>query len=229
MNMSFDTTTRKKTADEENKRQLVESIETENQRLKELLDHFYAQERRNEQNYAEINETILQAIDKLLAAGDWEGSLFLRNAAKPLRQAREEIIKIQQKLQAPADKQYIAPIVGEDMMVVYVSLYQSNGFDLAGWERQLQSLTSYTQGRPIYQNEDEINRAIRARLVPTSEAYIKVAIKKAAILTGLKQLNDKLNQPLLNVSEGAILPTNILEFVHAAKHYIFIGGRLIAK
>ncbi len=230
MTMSFDTTSRKKTADEENKRQLVESIEAENQRLKQLLDAFYAQAHRSEHNYTEINENILEAIDKLLAAGDWESSLFLRNAAKPLRQARDEILKLQQKIKDKLDdKLHHEPVLTEDMQVVYISIYQSEGHDLSKWEKQLRSLGSYTQGRPVYSSEEEVNRAIRAKLIPGSEAYVRVAIKKSAVMTSVKLLQDRLSQPLLNLAEGAVLPDNILEFVHMNKHYSFINGRLMAR
>ncbi len=230
MNMNFDATTRVKSADEDNKRKLLESFESENQQLKVLLDQFYTQPNRTEQNYAEINEAILKAIDKLLGAGDWEGSLFLRNAAKPLKQARDEIVKLQQKMGAVTDNiRYEQPEITDDMQVVFVSIYQSGGYDLAQWEKQLASLANYTQGRPVYVSEDEVNRAIRAKLVPNAEAYIKVAIKKSRILTGLKPAYDRLHQPLLTLAEGAVIPRNILEFVHVGKHYLFVGGRLIAQ
>jgi len=229
MTMSFDTTSRKKLADDENKQQLVESIESENERLKKLLDEFYDQPHRTEGHYAEVNESILQAIDKLLASGDWESSLFLRNAAKPLKEAREEIIKLQQKMKAKEGLKQKKIVLTDDMQVVYVSIYQSEGHNLAKWEKQLHSVSKYLQGRPVYSTEEEAVRAIRAKLMPGSEAYIKVAIKKAAILTSMKPLKDRLEQPLLNLAEGAVQPENIIEFVHMNKRYSFVGDRLVPQ
>ncbi len=227
MTTSFDATSRKKVVDEENKQRLVESIEAESQKLKTLLDRFYAQAHRTEKHYSEVNESILEAIDKLLGAGDWEGSLFLRNAAKPLKQAREEIVKLQQKMhEKEAGAQRKSVVLMDDMQVVYISVYQSEGQDLGKWEKQLRSLAKYTQGRPVYENEEEVVRAIRAKLMPGSEAYVKVAIKKASILNPLKPGKDRLDQPLFSLLDNAVNPDNILEFVHLGKHYSFVSGRL---
>jgi intracellular multiplication protein IcmQ len=225
--MSFDTSSRKKVADEENKQQLVESIETESQRLKTLLDQFYAQTHRTENHYSQINDSILESIDKLLAAGDWEGSLFLRNAAKPLKQAREEIIKLQQKMEDGGDLKHKKITLTDDMQIVFISIYQSEGQDLGKWERQLRSLSNYTQGRPVYVNEEEVVRAIRAKLMPGSEAYIKAVIKKKSILTTTRPMKDRLEQPILSLIDGAVEPDNILEFVHMGKRYSFVDGHLI--
>lgn len=229
MTMSFDATSRKKASDEENKQRLVESIEAENKQLKKLLDGFYAKTHRTEENYAAVNQSILEAINKLLAAGDWESSLFLRNAAKPLKQARDEILKLQQKIKGAENIKYKQPTITDDMQLVYVSLYQNEGQDLSRWEKQLRALSSYMQGRPIYTTEEAVIHAIRAKLMPGSEAYIKAAIKKSAILNPFKPMKDRLDQPLLTLAEGAVKPENILEFVHMGKHYNFFNGQLIAE
>src|SRR3989344_6005179 len=98
MSMNFDSETRNKSNDSENKRRLAEAVQAENERFKKVLDEFYAEPKRSKEQYAEINQKILETIDRLLTAGDWESSLFLRNAIKPLLKAKEDVLKLQKEL-----------------------------------------------------------------------------------------------------------------------------------
>jgi len=95
----------------------------------------------------------------------------------------------------------------------------------------LRSIKSYLLGRPVYQNEIDVQKVIRAKLAKTSEAYIVVAIDKTSIRNEphLPPRMDRYKNTLLTLKEGSVTADNIIEFVHMGKRYCFKNGRLVQQ
>src|SRR5262245_23959655 len=104
----------------------------------EVARSFYQQGHRTRAHYLELTDAIISAVDHVLNANDWEDSLFLRNALKPLKEIREQAMALKQEaIQTAADQQITLRALDEDEMLVYISIFQSEGHNLRKWELQL--------------------------------------------------------------------------------------------
>ena len=151
---------------------------------------------------------------------------------KPLHELQQQALVTQTQLlreqgvQAPEDY-----VLKEDEVKVYISLYQAEGHDMKKWELQLRSIESYTTGRPVYKNEDDVRKTIRQKVVQTSEAYAIAVVAKSKILANeftAKKL-DRSGHELLVIEALAIKPKDVIEFVHLNKRYHFYKQMLLEK
>ncbi|OGT46359.1 MAG: Dot/Icm secretion system protein IcmQ [Gammaproteobacteria bacterium RIFCSPHIGHO2_12_FULL_41_15] len=214
--------------DEQEKKIMLEMMERETKKFQQALADYHALRLPNKAAYLKVSSMLVQSIDQVIQAGDWQKTLFLRNTIKPLMAVREQALVVQKKLtqeqiQGPAKKQ-----LGEDQIKVFITIYQSQGHNLALWETQLRSLSSYVQGRPVYSNEEDIRRALRAKLDQVNEAYVVVAIDRTSVMNLINhaERTDRLGHKLLVLMPGALQSENIYEFVHQGKCYDFIENQL---
>ena len=232
MRSNFTFTVRKDVKNEQLKQLLIQCVDEEKSKFIKMADDFYNVDRRSDKNYLDLCNAIIDAADGVLNAGDWETSLFLRNTIKPLKKIREQALKLRQELDGDAQHQnLVTPQVGENCIKLYVSLYQANGHDMKRWADQLSSLSSYMTGRPVYQNKQDVIKAIRLKLAQTSEAYVVVSVDKSKIIDNDygKPRKDRLDSTLMNLVPGAISSDNIIEFVHQNKNYYFYNQQFLLK
>ena len=233
MALNFTTDARAQFKNDDLKRRLLECVNNEKSNFLNLAEDFYGQQQRSEESYLQFCKAVIATIDNVLTAGDWEDSLFLRNTVKPLKKIREEALELLQQISGDTSnvKNSEIPTLSEDTVALYISIFQNNGHNLPQWELQLQSITSHLLGRPVYQNEEDMQKAIRLKLAQTSEAYIVVAVKRSAIQSELYQPQrlDRNGNPLVTLTDSAVSPENILEFVHQGKRYHFLKGRLFKQ
>lgn len=218
-------------ARDEERQRLLACMKRERQGLQQAIESFDKQERRNDSNCITTLQTILASLDKMLVAGDWEGSLFLRNTIKPLKELREKTASILAQYQGSANQAVIqTPNVEADHTVVYISMFQTDGHNLRLWELQLRGLARYVLGRPVYEQEGDVAQMIRAKLAKASEAYVAVAVPKLAILTDAEmRRQDREGRHLMTLKEGSVSSDQILEFIHLGLRYHFVDGRLIKQ
>lgn len=212
------------------KRRLIECIKSEKIKFLTFADLFYKNDHREEEDYIKLCKEIIVTVDRILNEDKWDDSLFLRNAIKPLREIKQQAEDILAQVNPTQDNELLAmPTLDDDMTLVYISIFQSDGHNLKRWELQLRSILRYLVGRPVYEKENEVQRAIRLRLVQTSEAYIVVAVKKTAIINDPYQPKrvDRNESTLLTLAPNAVKEENILKFVHQNKSYRVINGRLV--
>lgn len=231
MSLNFSATARNKIQGDDLKRLLIDCAKNEKVNFVKIADAFYKQNYRNKSHYIEFCKEVIKAIDKVLSAGDWNDSLFLRNTVKPLRELREEAALILAQATRAVDQHpdQVTQQVAEDSVQVFISMFQSDGHNLQKWAMQLRSITKYLIGRPVYANEADVQKVIRMKLQQASEAYIVVAIKKAAIRQDPFEPErfDRYGNKLLMLTPGAVEVSNILRFVHYGKVYRFIDGHLV--
>ena len=214
------------------KQQLIDCLKQEKVDFIEIARDFYQQDRRTKKDYLELTDAIIAAVDHVLNTNDWEESLFLRNALKPLKKIRDSAITLKEEAtMTVADQQITLRGLEDDEMLVYISIFQSEGHNLRKWALQLSSLRSYLLGRPIYEKEADVAKMIRQKLVQTSEAYVVVAVKNNEIQNFSYQAEriDRFGNPLLTLKDTAVKSDNIFEFVHQNQRYFFVNGKLIPQ
>jgi len=230
MRLGFSSNARANVKSDALKQQLVECVKNENADFTEIAKEFYQKGQRTSEDYLAFNAAIIEAIDHVLEAGDWGDSLFLRNTVKPLKKIRDEALKLQQEVgEASGEKKITLRDLNDDEMLIYISIFQSEGHNIRKWELQLSSLQSHLLGRPVYENEADAQKVIRQKLVQISEAYVVVAIKKSDIQDFAYQAKrvDRHGNALLTLKENAVKPENIFKFLHQGKEYCFVNGKLV--
>ena len=213
------------------RKKLLAFVEKEKQKLQQLLDEFYTLPNREEGDYARVNQKVIELLQRIINAGDWESSLFLRNMIGQLKKRLEvsAVLKEEFESQGLVVEQTFPPVAPEDAIVLYVLLYQVDGGLLQKWEDQLCSILKIAQSRPIYDEESKVVQVIRSNLDRQTEAYVKVLVDKNEIIDSARIVKDRLGQELVTISITAIRPENIIEFIHQGKKYNFVNGKLLEK
>lgn len=214
------------------RKELSDKVAEEQQKFLALTKQFYDAPVRSEKQALKISEAIINAIDNVINAGDWEDSLFLKNTIKPLHRLKEEVIETRNTLLKQQGMLEIQPYqLASDEIKVYISLYQADGHSLEKWEAQLASINSYMAGRPIYKNERDIKKTIRQKLLQTSEAYAVAVIKQSQVMDlGFAEVKmDRYGHELVTLENGVVNASNIIEFVHSDNVYHYQNQRLIKK
>jgi intracellular multiplication protein IcmQ len=211
------------------KKTLLDAVKQENVNFSEIAESFYAGPAQTDADHLATLNDLIEMVDRLLEAGDWDDSLFLHNTVKPLKVLREQAqqtIDFIQYGNQQASNEVLS--LATDMTMVYISLYQGQGDDLQRWEMQLRSLPRYILGRPIYETEEGVQKLIRLKTVKTCEAYVKVAIAKSATQQDglVLKRTDRHGTALVNLMPGAVKTQNILEFVCQGKRYYWREGKL---
>lgn len=216
--------------EQQTRSRLLTQLQAEKKNIIAAIEQFYAQDNRQPAEALQALEEMITAFDRVILAGDWDSSLFLRNTVKPLKNMREEAQHLRDQLlgnvkAAPVMALSLAP----DMMKVYIAVFQHKAHYIKDWEPQLRSLPQYILGRPIYREEAAVRQLIRTKLIQTSDAYVCVGVPKTAVQTGEFHPShiDKQGNELLQLIPGAVRSENILEFVYQDKRYYFVDGKLI--
>jgi Dot/Icm secretion system protein IcmQ len=181
-----------------------------------------------------INEQLINILRELLATGNWEASLFLRTAHKKLQDLCDEAVATANQLHAVDQPKSLISHqtrVDQGYFLVYVSIYQSDPYNLRKWENTLKNIKEYSIARPIYRSEEHIQEAIRSKKGAVNEGYVSVYIKKNDIIPPYpgKLLEDRFGHELLTIRDNALKMENIVEFVHHGKRFELIEGKLSLK
>ncbi len=184
--------------------------------------------------YKEINRELIEILQNLLASGNWDASLFLRAAHKKLQAIAEEASALSEQLEqkaATSHEEKHKARIEQGYIKIYVSIYQSDPYNLIRWENTLKSIREYSINRPIYRYEEYIQEAIRSKLGSANEAYVVIYLKETDIIQPYagKLIQDKWGHELLTLRDGSLLTSNIIEFVHQGRRYKFKNGKLILK
>ena len=186
-----------------------------------------------ESSGTEINQKIIQILDKVIEDGDWEATLFLRTIGKQLKELREKGIELLEN--APSDEKtsqaIFAKALQEGQLKIYISLFQSDGSDLNKWEGLLKGIGDYSVSRHIYGSEEQIQAMVRSKSDPRREAYAVVSVAAGELIKAYsgRKITDRSGFELLTLKDSAVKPENIIEFVHNAKRYHFHQGKLVLQ
>lgn len=215
---------------DELKKRLLECLDAEARQFSDIARQYFDRGQLSKEDKTGLLRAVITAIDHVMAAGGWNNSLFLRNTLKPLITIKVEAETELEKLEFKAAKKTIhAQPLASDEKEIYVSLFQSDGYNIGKWAMQLRSLDRYTIGRPVYETETDVETRIRLRPTPMNEAYVVVAVKKSDVQPPAFQasLKDPFGHTLLQLKETAVRDGRINAFVHHGMRYRFVDGQLI--
>lgn len=215
---------------QELKKKLLECLDKEAREFSEVARTYFDKEHLSKDDKAGLLKAVISAIDHVVSAGDWNSSLFLRNTIKPLlaikAEAEAELDHLHIKV---SDKSIKIHPATENEVEVYISLFQSDGYNISKWAMQLRSLDRYVVGRPVYKNEADVKKRIRLRNAAANEAYVAVIVKKMDVQSDpfTAPLKDQFDHPLLLLKETALKHGRIVAFVHQGMRYYFVEGQLV--
>lgn len=211
------------------KKKLLECLDQEARQFSEVARSYFVKDHLSKEDKKGMLTAVINTVDHVLAGGDWNCSLFLRNTIKPLMAIKTEAELELSRLEMKAEEKAIIIQAATDNEVeVYISLFQSDGYNIGKWAMQLRSLDRYIVGRPIYQNQGDVEKRIRLRAAGGNEAYVAVIVKKTDIqLDAMAPLKDQFEHPLCLLKELALRNGRIVAFVHQGIRYYFVDGQLI--
>lgn len=212
------------------KKKLLDCLDKEARQFSESARTYFTKENLSKEDKAGLLNAVIAAVDHVLEGGDWNSSLFLRNTIKPLMSIKAEALAELDHLHMKANEKSVTIRAADDDEInVYISLFQSDGHNINKWAMQLRSLDRYVVGRPIYQNEADVEKRIRLRNAAANEAYVVVVVKKTDVQSDqfAAPLKDQFDHPLLLLKEVALKNGRINAFVHQGIRYHFVDGQLI--
>ena len=180
---------------------------------------------------AQATET-LRALERLMAAGTWQESNFLKVIGRKLNDIHSSLVKELNNLDSVQTKtaahlaNRIAARLGKQE--VFVSLYSLNGNNISVWERLLANLPKNMVSRPVYSVEEQVKAMIASKEKKENEAYISFYIDKQDILNiGMeKHITDKLGHQLITLKDNAINVERMHIFHHLSASYTYSSGIL---
>ena len=177
----------------------------------------------------EVLRKLVKLMDELLDSDDWNKGIYLQTVSGKIKELRQEIQDLVNEISGkPAAGAIGAVQTVQNLISVYVSLYQSDANNVLMWQKTVRRIGEFSLTRPIYRTEEHIQQMIRSRPDPTKEGYAIVNISSNDIIkpyTG-KQSADRFGVELLTIREGAIKPENVTKFVHGNKLYRYENGAL---
>jgi len=212
------------------KKKLLECLDQEARQFSEIARTYFAKENLSKEDKTGLLNAVINTVDHVTSAGEWDSSLFLRNTIKPLIAIKAEAQAELERLQLKAgEKSVTVQAASENEVEVYISLFQSDGYNISKWAMQLRSLDRYVVGRPIYKTEADVSNRIRLRNAGGNEAYVAVVVKKTDVQSDqfAAPLKDQFDHPLILLKEVALKNGRINAFVHEGMRYHFVDGQLV--
>jgi len=178
-------------------------------------------------------EEVVQHIDRCLHDANWEVSLFFKGLAGQFRDLQTKLQQGLDQVKNHGTEKLSLDLTPPNMRKVFVLLYLTDGNNLKKWVSLLSNLSTISIGRPVYQNEQQIQSLIRSKPDARFDAYVAVYVNEKEVIEPLGKIipKDKLGNELLTLREGAIKPQYIIEFVRLIsrpeQRYHFIDGELL--
>lgn len=215
------------------KQKLLDCIDQEAKQFSDVTREFFDKEQLSSEDKTGLLKAIIAAVDHVLAADDWDSSLFLRNLIKPIVAIKEEAqAELDKTAIKNSEKKIVVIPAAAHEVEVYISLFQSDGYNMSKWAMQLRALSRYVVGRPVYQYEADVKKWMRLRANLPTEAYVTVIVQQSDIQSDPLRaaLRDRYDHPLLQLKETALQQHGrIVAFVHQGTHYHFADGQLIKQ
>lgn len=230
--LNFSAQARRSAKDQLLRKQLLDLVHEEKEQFTQLANEFYAKNDRDDESSLDICREIVAIVNRITSTEGWKDSLFLRNIMKPLIDAQQEAQKVLDLLVIREEeaKNLELPPVTDDQQLVYISLFQADGYDFLRWGMQLRSIERYLVGRPVYNEEKDVLQLIRSKETTPSDAYIVCTVNKTDIQQdewALKR-KDANGQAVLALANNSVTADSIREFVHMNKRYRLQDSKLIA-
>ena len=166
---------------------------------------------------ADLSDKLVKTLDTLLQTGNWQSSLFLKNAGKRLGNLKQEAEDLKLS-NTPQQTQTTNELnVSKDQTKVYISLYQIDGDNLQIWLHTIKALSSYNISRPTYADEKNVKELIASKADSKRHGYVIAIVNENEIINIDPPLVDSFGHEMLILKEGSITPKNLMEFIHSNK------------
>jgi len=178
---------------------------------------------------------LIRELDDLIITGNWDGSLLYQAIGKKLRGFSEELKKelnIEPSESVPVTPTEMMDIVKQKsgLVEIYISVYCTEGRNIAKWELVLSNLLRQIVSRPIYKREKDIKDVIHAKENSINDAYLIAYVTEMDILKPSfrdKAILDRFGHELVRLKENALKPENLTKLVHQTGEYSYRKGVLI--
>lgn len=186
---------------------------------------------------SQLNQKVVELLDKLLSKPGWESTLLLRATYNKIKKMRDRVDQIGSSSASavyggqesnPSAKERFPDKPG--FVRLYISLYQADGSDKAKWQNVLRALSTCSMGRPIYGAEEHVRNYIAKRPRKEREGYACVYVREDKILrtSSARSAQDGTGSPLVTLTVDALQKVEVVEFIHAnATRYRLESGRLV--
>lgn len=177
---------------------------------------------------------ILAALDKAIAEGPWDKTVFLSAMGKKLLELRTRFKQELDLAEQSALKEAKKSVVGlfnnthPELKEVFISLYNVDGNNIRKWEKIIEALEHHPVTRSVYGSEDEIKALFRTKTNLINEGYVAVYIPQSSIIhtTADKTPHDRLGYELLLLKDKAVKLDNIHYFKHISGRYNYKENKL---
>ena len=230
MELSFSTQSRQQAKDVELRQHLLDCVNEESEQFAKLVDAFYAQDRRDDDGSITICKEIVALVSRVTKIEGWQESKFLTNLIKPFIKLQEQAQGVLNhfEMKNNVTAHHVLSEVTDDQMLVYISMFQTDGYDMSHWNLQLRNISHHLVGRPIYDSEETVIQVMRGKESQVSDAYLVCNVPSSSVLNhrqGEERL-DSDGRQLVGLMPGSITEDSIREFVHMNKRYYWINSRL---
>lgn len=206
--------------------------------VKQAMTSFESHEERTLKDRYQLCCELLQGLAAVCEESSWSESRLLERIIQPVRNTYSTLESLKVSLDkellgvsAPARSKalgWMQRAVGDakadtDLMVVYVALFQMDPNDMKKWSEQLHSIDRALVTRPVYASEDAVQASIRARKNQECVAYACIEIPRKLLLKGVEQRTDRLNQPILSLTNGSVDVGSVQYFVRSGIKYRMQG------
>src|SRR5688500_10066636 len=128
--------------DQDLKKKLLECLDREARQFSEIARTYFVKDHLSSEDKKGMLTAVINTVNHVLEGGDWQSTLFLRNTVKPLMAIKSEAELELSRLEIKAEENAIhIPSPTEQETEVYISLFQSDGYNMGKWAMQLRSLS----------------------------------------------------------------------------------------
>lgn len=191
-----------------------------------------------EKMFKEYLQKFHDTYREMLSNEHWEDSPFMKVLHAKLSKVIaefDEIIgvssseKIEQVVDDSLERE--ANYLSQDMRLVYIYLYTSEGKTLAAWERVISNISKQYVSRPIYLVEDDVQGAAQFSPILINAGYIAVWVKSSAIIVEdeAHQIKDKFGKRLITLKDRSVDIKNIEYFWNNYMLYQWKESGLVFK
>lgn len=154
---------------------------------------------------------------------------FIRDRLNALLVHTEEYVAVLQK--KTEQKQ---SLLGENEVLVYVHLFNSQGMVLQTWQKMVVPSVFYDHSvnRPIYADKETIESFVRSKTTKAQHAFLTIAVEKTAILKSAETSppKDTIGGLLVKVKDGSLKFNRLVTFTHNGHEFVVNeNGELIKK
>ena len=206
--------------------QLVKKVDEE---ILTLAGKLYSGDLQSDEEKVTLIDEILTNVNELLTKKEWQESLFLTNAIKPVIDLKSKLIGIKKTLTSSCIKKNLErkrPYYGTTL--IYISVYQANGYNISAWEKQLSSIENHASSRPIYLKEHDVLTKIMKSAKRSSEAYVIASVTSESVSSRKDDNTDEEKENnMVIIKQNKLTAENIIEFIHIGIKYAYINGKLL--